>query len=153
VFGKARFTVRTFAIRRNEKISCSVTIRGEKAMQLLVGCRPYSVNSAGRNSAAAVLVNGASGKLQCSTCRAAGAERLESSSWCCRGDQQQQPLQWWQQHQDATAMQAGQQQLLQRLQYQQGLNRHFLAASAVATAAAVAANAVAAAAAAAAVRL
>jgi large subunit ribosomal protein L11e len=39
VFGKARFTVRTFAIRRNEKISCSVTIRGEKAMQLLVGCR------------------------------------------------------------------------------------------------------------------
>ncbi|WIA11563.1 hypothetical protein OEZ86_002532 [Tetradesmus obliquus] len=35
VFGKARFTVRTFAIRRNEKISCSVTIRGEKAMQLL----------------------------------------------------------------------------------------------------------------------
>jgi large subunit ribosomal protein L11e len=36
VFGKARFTVRTFGIRRNEKISCSVTIRGEKAMQLLV---------------------------------------------------------------------------------------------------------------------
>eukprot|EP00878_Enallax_costatus_P000104 GHUV01000140.1.p1 GENE.GHUV01000140.1~~GHUV01000140.1.p1 ORF type:complete len:181 (+),score=61.06 GHUV01000140.1:148-690(+) len=35
VFGKARFTVRTFGIRRNEKISCSVTIRGEKAMQLL----------------------------------------------------------------------------------------------------------------------
>jgi len=36
VFGKARFTVRTFGIRRNEKISCHVTIRGEKAMQLLV---------------------------------------------------------------------------------------------------------------------
>lgn len=36
VFGKARYTVRTFGIRRNEKISCSVTIRGEKAMQLLV---------------------------------------------------------------------------------------------------------------------
>ena len=35
VFGKARYTVRTFGIRRNEKISCSVTIRGEKAMQLL----------------------------------------------------------------------------------------------------------------------
>jgi len=35
VFGKARFTVRTFGIRRNEKISCSVTIRGEKALQLL----------------------------------------------------------------------------------------------------------------------
>jgi ribosomal protein L5 len=44
VFGKARFTVRTFAIRRNEKISCSVTIRGEKAMQLLVGCRLYRVH-------------------------------------------------------------------------------------------------------------
>lgn len=35
VYGKARYTVRTFAIRRNEKISTSVTIRGEKAMQLL----------------------------------------------------------------------------------------------------------------------
>jgi hypothetical protein len=39
VFGKARFTVRTFGIRRNEKISCHVTIRGEKAMQLLVRTR------------------------------------------------------------------------------------------------------------------
>ena len=36
VYGKARYTVRTFSIRRNEKIGCSVTIRGEKAMQLLV---------------------------------------------------------------------------------------------------------------------
>ena len=36
VFGKARFTVRSFAIRRNEKIACCVTVRGEKAMQLLV---------------------------------------------------------------------------------------------------------------------
>ena len=36
VFGKARYTVRTFAIRRNEKISTSVTVRGEKAMQLIV---------------------------------------------------------------------------------------------------------------------
>ena len=36
VFGRARYTVRTFSIRRNEKISCSVTVRGEKAMQLLV---------------------------------------------------------------------------------------------------------------------
>jgi large subunit ribosomal protein L11e len=35
VFGKARYTVRSFAIRRNEKISSSVTVRGEKAMQLL----------------------------------------------------------------------------------------------------------------------
>lgn len=36
VFGKARFTVRSFSIRRNEKIACFVTVRGEKAMQLLV---------------------------------------------------------------------------------------------------------------------
>ncbi len=35
VFGKARYTVRSFSIRRNEKISVSVTIRGEKAVQLL----------------------------------------------------------------------------------------------------------------------
>ncbi len=38
VYGKARYTVRTFSIRRNEKISCHVTVRGEKAMQLLVRC-------------------------------------------------------------------------------------------------------------------
>ena len=31
----ARYTVRSFGIRRNEKISVHVTIRGEKAMQLL----------------------------------------------------------------------------------------------------------------------
>ena len=37
VWGKARYTVRTFSIRRNEKISASVTVRGDKAMQLLVG--------------------------------------------------------------------------------------------------------------------
>ena len=30
-----RYTVRSFGIRRNEKIACYVTIRGEKAMQLL----------------------------------------------------------------------------------------------------------------------
>ena len=36
VFGKARYTVRTFSIRRNEKISCSVTVRGEKAYELVV---------------------------------------------------------------------------------------------------------------------
>ena len=35
VFSKARYTVRTFSIRRNEKISCHVTVRGEKALQLL----------------------------------------------------------------------------------------------------------------------
>jgi len=31
VFSKARYTVRTFGIRRNEKIACHVTMRGEKA--------------------------------------------------------------------------------------------------------------------------
>lgn len=31
----ARYTVRTFGIRRNEKIACHVTVRGEKALQLL----------------------------------------------------------------------------------------------------------------------
>jgi ribosomal protein L5 len=39
VWGKARYTVRSFAIRRNEKIACSVTVRGDKAMQLLVRSR------------------------------------------------------------------------------------------------------------------
>ena len=32
---KARFTVRTFAIRRNEKIACHATVRGEKAAEIL----------------------------------------------------------------------------------------------------------------------
>merc|ERR1711865_625305 len=35
LFSKARYTVRTFSIRRNEKISCHVTVRGEKALQLI----------------------------------------------------------------------------------------------------------------------
>ena len=35
VFSKARFTVRTFGIRRNEKIACHVTVRGDKARELL----------------------------------------------------------------------------------------------------------------------
>ena len=35
MFGRARYTVRTFGIRRNEKISCSVTVRGDKALQLI----------------------------------------------------------------------------------------------------------------------
>lgn len=42
VFGRARYTVRTFGIRRNEKISCSVTVRGDKAMQLIVRISPHS---------------------------------------------------------------------------------------------------------------
>ncbi|GLE01463.1 hypothetical protein PINS_up010293 [Pythium insidiosum] len=35
VYSKARYTVRTFGIRRNEKISCHVTIRGELANEIL----------------------------------------------------------------------------------------------------------------------
>ncbi|CAN1124918.1 60S ribosomal protein L11, partial [Linum perenne] len=35
IFSKARYTVRSFDIRHNEKISCYVTVRGDKAMQLL----------------------------------------------------------------------------------------------------------------------
>merc|ERR1712141_448662 len=35
VFSKARYTVRSFGIRRNEKISCRVTVRGPKAEQIL----------------------------------------------------------------------------------------------------------------------
>merc|ERR1712166_564694 len=34
-FSRARYTVRTFGIRRNEKISCYVTIRGERAEEIL----------------------------------------------------------------------------------------------------------------------
>ncbi|OQR97353.1 hypothetical protein THRCLA_07012, partial [Thraustotheca clavata] len=35
VYSKARYTVRTFGIRRNEKISCHVTVRGEKALEII----------------------------------------------------------------------------------------------------------------------
>merc|ERR1711869_186440 len=35
VYGRARYTVRSFSIRRNERISCFVTIRGDKAEELL----------------------------------------------------------------------------------------------------------------------
>eukprot|EP00615_Pteridomonas_danica_P011593 CAMPEP_0114344332 /NCGR_PEP_ID=MMETSP0101-20121206/11333_1 /TAXON_ID=38822 ORGANISM="Pteridomonas danica, Strain PT" /NCGR_SAMPLE_ID=MMETSP0101 /ASSEMBLY_ACC=CAM_ASM_000211 /LENGTH=166 /DNA_ID=CAMNT_0001479613 /DNA_START=64 /DNA_END=564 /DNA_ORIENTATION=+ len=35
VYSKARYTVRTFGIRRNEKISVHVTVRGEKALEIL----------------------------------------------------------------------------------------------------------------------
>jgi large subunit ribosomal protein L11e len=35
VLSKARLTVRTFGIRRNEKIACHVTIRGDKAEEIL----------------------------------------------------------------------------------------------------------------------
>lgn len=35
VFSKARYTVRSFGIRRNEKIAVSCTVRGEKAEEIL----------------------------------------------------------------------------------------------------------------------
>ena len=35
VYSKARYTVRTFSIRRNEKISVHCTVRGEKALEIL----------------------------------------------------------------------------------------------------------------------
>eukprot|EP00803_Ostreobium_quekettii_P005431 evm.model.scf_593.5 EVM.evm.TU.scf_593.5 scf_593:33377-36896(+) len=35
LFGKARYTVRGWGIRRNERISTYVTVRGEKALQLI----------------------------------------------------------------------------------------------------------------------
>jgi hypothetical protein len=35
VFGKARFTVRTFSIRRNEQISVYCTVRGKRADEIL----------------------------------------------------------------------------------------------------------------------
>eukprot|EP00727_Mastigamoeba_balamuthi_P005082 m51a1_g14572 putative 60S ribosomal protein L5 (180) ;mRNA; r:1071566-1072396 len=35
VFSKARYTVRSFSIRRNEKIGCHVTVRGAKAAEIL----------------------------------------------------------------------------------------------------------------------
>eukprot|EP00745_Piridium_sociabile_P035141 TRINITY_DN61031_c0_g1_i1.p1 TRINITY_DN61031_c0_g1~~TRINITY_DN61031_c0_g1_i1.p1 ORF type:complete len:200 (-),score=23.24 TRINITY_DN61031_c0_g1_i1:348-896(-) len=35
VYSKARFTIRSFGVRRNEKIACHVTVRGEKAEEIL----------------------------------------------------------------------------------------------------------------------
>jgi large subunit ribosomal protein L11e len=35
VMSKARLTVRTFSIRRDEKIACHVTVRGDKALEVL----------------------------------------------------------------------------------------------------------------------
>ena len=34
VFSKARMTIRQWSVRRNEKIACHVTVRGEKAEEL-----------------------------------------------------------------------------------------------------------------------
>ncbi len=35
VLSKARFTIRSFGIKRNEKIACHVTVRGDKAEEIL----------------------------------------------------------------------------------------------------------------------
>merc|ERR1712087_474128 len=35
VFSKARITIRSFGVRRNEKIACYVTVRGEKAEEII----------------------------------------------------------------------------------------------------------------------
>jgi large subunit ribosomal protein L11e len=35
VFSKARITIRSFGVRRNEKIACHVTVRGEKALEII----------------------------------------------------------------------------------------------------------------------
>jgi len=46
VFTKARFTNRNFGIRRNEKIACHVTVRGEKAEEILdkgLKCKDYEL--------------------------------------------------------------------------------------------------------------
>jgi large subunit ribosomal protein L11e len=45
VFGRARYTVRSFSIRRNEKISTYVTVRGDKALELLVRRRGQDIYS------------------------------------------------------------------------------------------------------------
>merc|ERR1719261_2430502 len=37
VFSKARITIRSFGVRRNEKIACHVTVRGEKEYELRKG--------------------------------------------------------------------------------------------------------------------
>ena len=77
IYGKARYTVRTFSIRRNEKISCAVTIRGEKAMQLLVRMRAACgaikaagacVRSCARATAATCARAGSSGEHGAHTC-------------------------------------------------------------------------------------
>merc|ERR1712070_288403 len=35
VFSKARLTIRQWSVRRNEKIACHVTVRGEKALEII----------------------------------------------------------------------------------------------------------------------
>jgi large subunit ribosomal protein L11e len=53
VFSAARFTVRQFSIRRNEKIACHVTVRGEKALELIqrgLRVKEYELKSANFSS-------------------------------------------------------------------------------------------------------
>jgi large subunit ribosomal protein L11e len=46
VASKARITIRTFGIKRNEKMACHVTVRGEKADEILrkgLGVKDYEL--------------------------------------------------------------------------------------------------------------
>ena len=45
MFSKARYTVRSFGIRRNEKIACHCTVRGPKAEEILEKGLKVSHNS------------------------------------------------------------------------------------------------------------
>eukprot|EP00475_Leptophrys_vorax_P041537 TRINITY_DN78309_c0_g1_i1.p1 TRINITY_DN78309_c0_g1~~TRINITY_DN78309_c0_g1_i1.p1 ORF type:complete len:176 (-),score=45.80 TRINITY_DN78309_c0_g1_i1:67-594(-) len=48
VFSVARFTVRTFSIRRNQKIAAYVTVRGEKAHEIVnlgLRCKDYELKT------------------------------------------------------------------------------------------------------------
>jgi large subunit ribosomal protein L11e len=48
VFSKARYTIRSFSIRRNEKIAVSVAVRGEKAMSILdtaLRCKDFELKA------------------------------------------------------------------------------------------------------------
>lgn len=48
VYSKARYTLRTFGIRRNEKIAVHVTVRGEKALEILergLKVKEYELNA------------------------------------------------------------------------------------------------------------
>ena len=57
IFSKARYTVRTFGIRRNEKIACHVTIRGEKAGRAFTAGPPRRRHASPTAAAAAAALS------------------------------------------------------------------------------------------------
>jgi hypothetical protein len=77
-YGKARYTVRTFGIRRNEKIATWVTVRGEKAMQLLVSGHP---NRAGFCHGDASFYNGTRKLCYCKM-HSCGTGHELAATWC-----------------------------------------------------------------------